>query len=98
MIDIDRLTEDGWETLRDLRLHALAEAPYAFWATHADEEANREADWRRFLQIATWYVARRDDRPIGLAAGLLREEAPDEPELIGMWVTPTERGAGENGP
>jgi GNAT superfamily N-acetyltransferase len=94
MIEIARMRDDDWQTLRELRLHALAEAPYAFWATRADEVTYTEAQWRQFLRAATWYVARRDSQLVGLAAGLLRQEIPDEPELIAMWVAPTERGRG----
>jgi len=94
MIEIARMLDDDWQTLRELRLHALAEAPYAFWVTHADEVAHTEVQWRQFLRAATWYVARRDGRAVGLAAGLLRQETPDEPELIAMWVAPSERGCG----
>lgn len=97
MISIDRMAEDDWQTLRDLRLRALAEAPYAFWATHAGEAAFTEAEWRRFLRVATWFVGRRDGQVLGMAAGLLREETPTEPELLGMWVAPGERGRGVGG-
>jgi GNAT superfamily N-acetyltransferase len=94
MIEVTRLSEDDWQTLRELRLQALAEAPYAFWATHAEEAAYTETQWRQFLRAAAWYVARRDNRFVGLAAGLLRPEAADEPELISMWVQPNQRGHG----
>ena len=94
LIEIARMRDDDWQTLRELRLRALAEAPYAFWATRADEVTYTEAQWRQFLRAATWYVARRDGQLVGLAAGLLRQETPDEPELIAMWVAPTERGRG----
>lgn len=94
MISIDRMAEDDWQTLRDLRLRALAEAPYAFWATHAGEATFTEVEWRRFLRAATWFVGRRDGLVLGMAAGLLREETPTEPELLGMWVEPGERGRG----
>jgi GNAT superfamily N-acetyltransferase len=94
VIEVTHMSEDDWQTLRELRLQALAEAPYAFWATHADEATYTETQWRQFLRAATWYVARRDSRPVGLAAGLLRPETPDEPELISMWAQPNERGHG----
>lgn len=80
MIEIDPLSED-WQTLRDVRLRSLAEAPYAFWATHADEVVHTEAQWRQFLRAAAFYVARRDGQVVGVAAGLLRQETADEPEL-----------------
>lgn len=94
MLTIERLVEGDWRILRELRLEALGEAPYAFWATRAHELTLQEADWRRFLVTATWFVARRGGRPLGMAAGVVREETPAEPELIGMWVAPSERGHG----
>jgi GNAT superfamily N-acetyltransferase len=94
MIEIDRLREDDWRTLRDIRLRALAEAPYAFWATHADEAAQTESQWRQFLCVAAFHVARRDGQIVGIAAALSHQGAADEPELIAMWVAPHGRRRG----
>lgn len=94
MIEIDRLREDDWRTLRDVRLRALTEAPYAFWATHADEAAQTESQWRKFLRVAAFHVARRDGQIVGIAAALAHQGAADEPELIAMWVAPHDRRRG----
>lgn len=92
-VTINRLSDTEWPTLRDLRLRALADAPDAFWATLEDESRFEEADWIRFLTSVAWFVARQDGRDVGLAGGLRREEH-DHPEVIGMWVEPSERRGG----
>lgn len=94
MIEVDPIGEDDWRTLRDVRLQALAEAPYAFWSTHADELVHTEAQWRQFLRAAAFYVAHRGGQVVGIAAGLPRQETTDELELVAMWVAPDERRRG----
>lgn len=96
-ITIRRLADDEWTTLRDLRLAALAESPAAFWATLTDEQRNGPEEWTGFLLAVAWFVATCDKRPIGLAGGLRRREAPDVPEVIGMWVEPAHRRHGVAG-
>ncbi len=94
-VSIDRLAGDDWQALRELRLAALAESPHAFWAKLSDESRYGRAEWMSFLEAVCWFVARREGRGIGLA-GLLEPEHAD-PELIGMWVAPAERGRGTGG-
>ena len=52
----------------------------------------------RFTVNVAWFVAVRKDSPtrpsVGLVGCLQRSEAPDEPEIIGMWVRPDQRGTG----
>ncbi len=93
-MQIARLTEEDWPTLRRLRLQALAEAPAAFWAAHADEVEHGEPAWRSFAQAAEWFVALDGTDVVGMAAGLARPESPDEPEAISMWVAPHARRRG----
>lgn len=89
---IDRLGDDDWQTLRDLRLAALQDSPHAFWAKLSDERRYSVEQWTSFLGAVAWLVARRNNGPaIGLA-GLLQQNPG--PELIGMWVAPHERGHG----
>ena len=94
MVQVRRLADQDWKTLRDVRLAALADAPYAFWATFQEESLFGQDQWRRFLKAATWWTASRDDRVVGVVAVLNRSETPDEAELIAMWVAPDERRRG----
>ena len=91
MIQVRRLDEQDWKTLRDVRLAALADAPYAFWATFQAESLFGQDEWQRFLKAAAWWTASRNDRVVGVVAVLRRSETPDEAELIAMWVAPDER-------
>lgn len=97
MIEIRALTPDDWETWRDLRLAALAEAPHAFGSTLADwqGEGDREDRWRARLGLPGSHnlVATLEAEHVGMASG-----APGEDnavvELISMWVAPAGRGRG----
>ncbi len=93
-VTVDRLDPTGWQQLRDLRLEALLDVPSAFWATWEDESRYGVQDWTRFARAVQWFVATSDGHPVGLAGALRRDECPDEPEVIGMWVRNRERGRG----
>lgn len=93
-MSIERLREDDWDELRRARLRALLDAPSTFWASYADEARNSEQQWRSFAGAAAWFVVRDGSDIVGLAAGLLRAESSDEPELISMWVDPACRRRG----
>ena len=94
MVQVRRLGQQDWKTLRDVRLAALADAPYAFWATFQEESRFGQDQWRRFLKAAAWWTASRTDRVVGVVAVLRRGETLDEAELIAMWVAPDERRRG----
>lgn len=92
---------DDWRALREIRLAALQEAPYAFASTYAREAAFGETDWQRrisngitffaYLTAAGGVPADGGD-PAGLA-GTFQDE-PGTAELVGMWVRPQARGRG----
>ena len=91
-MDTIRLTGDDWRLLRDVRLAALADAPYAYGSSLAVEEAFGEADWRRRLHpAALWTVVRHEDESVGLVGAYVPE---DTPMLVAMWVRPSSRGLG----
>ena len=94
MVQVRRLGHQDWKTLRDVRLAALADAPYAFWATFEEESRFEQDQWRRFLKAAAWWTASRNDRVVGVVAVLHRSETLDEAELIAMWVAHDERRRG----
>lgn len=96
VMEVVRVTPDGWRLWRELRLAALAEAPGAFGSTLAEWSgaADTERRWRaRLNDVALNLVVTCD----GEAAGMVSATAPDgdrPAELISMWVAPTRRGCG----
>ncbi|KAB1162323.1 N-acetyltransferase family protein [Micromonospora sp. DT46] len=95
MIETRVLTEGDWKTWRDLRLAALAEAPYAFGSQLADwqGDGDREERWRGRLAIPGSYnvVATLDGHPVGMASGVPTDQ-DRVVELISMYVAPVGRG------
>ncbi|WP_433010641.1 N-acetyltransferase family protein [Kribbella sp. CA-294648] len=93
MIEIRELTSDDWKTWRELRLAALAEAPYAFGSRLADWADAEEDRWRARLELAgsSNFVAVLDGTPVGMASGVPTDE-DGVVELISMWVAPAGRG------
>jgi GNAT superfamily N-acetyltransferase len=91
--EIERLTSDDWRDYRDVRLAALADAPWAFGGTLEREQRFSERDFRSRLEDRAMFVARHQDRVIGLIGGLQLENE-DAILLISMWVHPEFRGQG----
>ncbi|QIQ04357.1 GNAT family N-acetyltransferase [Streptomyces liangshanensis] len=101
MLELRAVDSDDWAVWRELRLAALAEAPYAFGSTLAQwqGDGDREERWRARLGIpgAHDVIAVVDGRPAGMASGVPvtgAEGAEDCVELISMWVSPAARGRG----
>lgn len=96
MITLRVLTSDDWTIWRELRLAALADAPYAFGSRLSDweGEGDREDRWRARLEIPDSYnvVALLDGQPAGMASGV--PTADGVTELISMWVSPAARSQG----
>ncbi|MFF4603414.1 GNAT family N-acetyltransferase [Streptomyces sp. NPDC001339] len=97
MIELQVLTADDWPRWRELRLAALAEAPYAFGSRLADwqGEGDREERWRSRLSIpGSWnIVAALDGKPAGMAGGIPGSRK-GVVELISLWVGAEARGRG----
>lgn len=97
-LELRRLSSDDWPLWRELRLAALAEAPYAFGSTLADWQGpgDHEERWRSRLEIpgALDLVAVLDGTPVAMATGVPADEGPSAAELISMWVGPAARGRG----
>ena len=91
MYDVRKLTADDWAELRDARLAALADAPYAFSSTLAREEAFTESTWRDRAGSGRTFAAWDGDAIVGLATGLPEDGVW---QLVGMWVSPKVRGTG----
>jgi GNAT superfamily N-acetyltransferase len=98
VIEIRQLTGDDWAILRDVRLAALSDAPYAFASTVEREATFDEWQWRAQVGRATWFVAldlssTAAAHPVGLVGGFAEEDSADL-HLIGMWVRAEVRGKG----
>jgi GNAT superfamily N-acetyltransferase len=92
---VREVTPDDWELMRDVRLAALAEAPYAFGSSYAREVAFTEAQWRgRFSERSVAFFA-YDESDDATPAGLAGVYAPESTaDLVSMWVRPGFRGSG----
>ncbi len=90
-IVVRRVVPDQWQSFREIRLAALADAPYAFITTLAEAEAFPEQLWRSRAAEGGTMLAWRDDRPVGIVAAYVPEEVP---LLVMMWVEPASRGTG----
>ena len=92
---VDRLTEDDWERLRDIRLQALGTDPDAFGSSLDRETGFKESHWRMRLRASPSFLAMADGEPAGLVGAILEPAAPlGERHLISLWVTPKRRGTG----
>jgi GNAT superfamily N-acetyltransferase len=98
VIDIREIAPDDWQVMRDIRLEALREAPYAFGSTYAREASFAEEQWRGWISDRTvGYLAYLPGlaEPAGLAGVYIEDDG--SAELVSMWVRPAARGrkAGE---
>jgi ribosomal protein S18 acetylase RimI-like enzyme len=91
MDEVRLLAADDWMELRDARLAALAEAPYAFSSTVAREQEFTESRWRERAGSGRTFAAWDGGTIVGLATGLPED---GQWQLVGMWVSPKVRGTG----
>ncbi|MGH3204918.1 MAG: GNAT family N-acetyltransferase [Streptosporangiaceae bacterium] len=88
-----------WQTLRDIRLEALHDAPAAFGSTYEREAGRGEAHWHDRIARGGTFLAYLPDlgasepaEPAGLIGGY--PEDPVTVELVSMYVRPHARGRG----
>lgn len=93
VIALQILTPDNWRTWRELRLRALAEAPYAFGSRLEDWQHAPEAEWRKRLSLPGSHniIASFEGNPVGMVTGAPLEESY---KIISLWVAPEGRGRG----
>ena len=93
MVLVRATTITDWQALREIRLQALRDAPYAFGSTHTREAAFGADEWRqRATRDGSFLAFLPEVGPAGLGGAYLA--APDTAELIGMFVRPQARGCG----
>jgi len=99
---VRRISPGEGETLRAIRLRALADAPLAFGSTHAREAAYLPERWRDWAEASSagggqaffFAVDRTSGAPVGLASGVIWETDPATAHLYAMWVAPEARRSG----
>lgn len=90
---------DG-DRLRDVRLRALADAPYAFSSSLERESGLGQEFWERRVvesdagEDGVVFVAIDDGRSVGMAGGFFMRESHEVAMLWGMWVDPFARRGG----
>lgn len=93
---VTRIRAGQWRILKDVRLRALEDAPYAFGTTLAEGQERTDRDWEDMardhatLLDRAYFMAYVGDNPCGMA-GCYRT-APDTVMLTAMWVAPEFRG------
>jgi ribosomal protein S18 acetylase RimI-like enzyme len=80
--------------LRELRLEALTEAPWAFGSTYQRELARTPSDWQCWLAPGMTLILEEEGTARGLVAGTHDAEDPRIVYLLAMWVHPELRGTG----
>jgi ribosomal protein S18 acetylase RimI-like enzyme len=96
MLELQVLNVDDWPLWRELRLEALAEAPYAFRSALRDWQGagDTETRWKeRFSTVPLNIVARLNGKPAGIVGASIIDEG-GAVELRSMWVAPYARGHG----
>ena len=101
-IVIRRVRAEEWDRLRALRLSALADAPMAFGATLAAEQAFPDQVWQERAAAGAagadrvTIIADAGGRWVGSVVGLLSAEGAGERPvwIAGMWVHPDSRRRG----
>jgi GNAT superfamily N-acetyltransferase len=98
---VRRVGPDQWTVYREVRLAALAEAPYAFSSTFEREQAFSDDVWRQRLDsvAAATFLAWQGQEPVGTATGKIDDPedefaVPGSWQLVGMWVGPAARRTG----
>jgi GNAT superfamily N-acetyltransferase len=84
-----------WRMMRDVRLAALQDAPYAFGSSYEREIAFTQDDWLARISRGANFVACTGgpgSAPVGIVGAF--EARPRTAELVSMWVHPQARGQG----
>lgn len=98
-----RLKPHESNLLRELRLAALLDAPASFRDTYVDIAARPLSYWEELTRSVTqadqnvMFLACEEDRPVGLAFGLVDRAQDRTGRVGGVWVDPAwrRRGIGE---
>ncbi len=100
-VTVSRIRPDEWRVLKDVRLAALRDAPYAFSARLADAEAHTDDFWQSAAadravsaESCTFFARAEDGTPVGMAGGFRDGVDRTVVHLVAVWVAPGWRGTG----
>jgi ribosomal protein S18 acetylase RimI-like enzyme len=97
-VRVYEVPEEDWQAWRDLRLEALADAPYAFGETLENARRRDEESWRSWWRgpesVGPRLIALVDDAPAAMCSVCFPDFHDNEPLLISMWTSPAARGRG----
>ena len=91
MNQVQRARADHWEAVKETRLRALRDAPYAFGSTYAREDTFTDGEWQRRAAQGNWFLAWSAGGPVGIAAMVSEDQAPQErrsagADAVSLWV------------
>lgn len=94
-VQIRRVQEDDWRTVRDVRLRALREDPDVFGSSLAREELFAEPHWRMRLRGAATWVVDEEGTARGLVGMIQEPGSPtSDRHVVQLWVAPEARRRG----
>lgn len=101
-VRLRRVGEEDWQSLRNVRLAALADSPDSFGSTYERERAYSDDDWRGWARDAagggaeTCVLAWDGDEAVAMVGAYVEDDSAHA-HLIAMWVAPRarRRGLGE---
>jgi GNAT superfamily N-acetyltransferase len=90
-VEVRRVAPDDWQTVRRVRLAALADAPSAYLTTLAEAQAYPDQLWQDRIAGNPHVIATVDGAAVGMAVVIAGAAGP---EIVGVWVAPPSRGSG----
>jgi GNAT superfamily N-acetyltransferase len=93
-VSVRQLLPDDWQTLREIRLAALLEAPHAFASSYESTLNRTEQEWRAWPGRGVVFGAFIGGQPVGMVGATPVATDPSTVHLIAMWVAPAVRGTG----
>jgi ribosomal protein S18 acetylase RimI-like enzyme len=98
-VQIERITSEGWERVRTVRLRSLRDSPNAFATTLTQDEARPLTVWRERLENddSATFLASGDGQDVGCVFCSEFRGREGAAGLFGMWVAPEARGSGAGG-
>lgn len=95
LVDVELLTPDDWQRLREIRLRALKESPLAFGGKLEEEKLKSETAWRERYEIEDYLVASISGEDVGmLYIEVLEGDHGATCWIGGCWSDPQYRGKG----